>query len=59
MLLLRCLSGRGYLRIMSNPNRLLITQGHELRVPGGEIATISGSRNMIIELKTIEQRESS
>jgi len=56
--IVRCLRGRGYLRMMSNPNRLLLVQGRELRIPGGEIATVSGSQSMLIEMNIVVKQES-
>jgi len=36
---------------------VLLVQGRELRVPGGEIATVSGSQLMIIEMQLIFKQE--
>lgn len=47
-----CVSGEGYLRIMSSANRLRVAQGDEFTIPGEDIATLTAKQPMLIELKT-------
>lgn len=51
--LLRCVQGEGYLRIMSCAQRQLIVRGAQKRIAGGEIATLTGKKAMLIELKKL------
>ena len=49
--LLCCVMGKGYLRLMSQPERQILRQGDQLLIKSGEIATISGIKKMIIEIE--------
>lgn len=54
-LLLCCLSGEGYLRVMSKARRQLLRSGDTSIVAGGEIATLSAVETMIVEIKQLYQ----
>ena len=47
-----CVSGEGYLRIMSSSNRRRVAQGDEFTISGKDIATLTAKQTMLIELKT-------
>lgn len=51
--LLRCIQGEGYLRIMSCAQRQVIIRGDEKHIAGGEIATLTGKKAMLIEFKKL------
>ncbi len=51
--LLRCIQGEGYLRIMSCAQRQAIVRGDEQQIEGGEIATLTGKKAMLIEFKKL------
>jgi hypothetical protein len=48
---LHCLSGAGYLRVMSCAERQYIKPGDQAQIQGGEIATLTGTELMFIELR--------
>jgi len=56
-LLLCCVVGKGYLRLMSEPERQILRQGDQLLIKGGEIATVSGIKKMIIEIEHLAHEE--
>lgn len=47
---LRCLKGKGYIRLMSQSHRDLFVQSSLLVVPGGETVTVSAEGKMVIEV---------
>lgn len=49
----RCIRGWGYVRFMSESNRQLFKPGNELRVPAGEIVTVSAVQEMMVEMVLI------
>lgn len=55
--LLRCLNGWGYIRIMSEANRLPFQIGNELRVSASEIVTISCIQDMVVEMELITKQK--
>lgn len=54
-LLLHCISGKAYLRVMTQSHRQLLEAGDKPIVAGGEVATLSGIETMIVEIKKLEQ----
>jgi hypothetical protein len=54
-LLVRCISGEGYLRVMTQTHRQLLRPGDTTILPGGEIATLSGIETMLVEVKQLSQ----
>ena len=55
--MLRCLQGCGYLRLMSKSNRKFFKKGDLVSVAGGEIVTVSGNEQMIVELVIKERKK--
>ena len=47
----RCLAGKGYLRVMSLSSRNRMQPGDELVIPAGEVATLTGVQTMFIEIR--------
>jgi len=47
----RCITGWGYIRIMSEPKRLLFQTGSDLYAPANEIVTISCIQDMTVEME--------
>jgi len=56
-LLLRCLTGKAYLRIMSQARRRVIGKGEALVIANNEIATLSGVAAMLVNIRYIKQKE--
>ena len=52
---LRCLSGDGYLRVMSCAERRYVKPGDQTNIQGGEIATLTGKRAMFVELQKFHE----
>jgi len=42
---------------MSEPERQILRQGDQLLIKGGEIATVSGIKKMIIEIEHLAHEE--
>jgi hypothetical protein len=50
---LHCLSGAGYLRVMSCAERQYIKPGEQAQIQGGEIATLTGKESMFLEVRRV------
>ena len=56
-LLLCCVVGKGYLRLMSEPARQILRQGDQRLIEGGKIAAVTGIQKMIIEIENLAHEE--
>tara|TARA_R110001592_G_scaffold309760_1_gene584173 strand:+ start:11187 stop:11450 length:264 start_codon:yes stop_codon:yes gene_type:complete len=56
-LLLHCISGKAYLRVMNQAHRQLLKAGDQPVIAGGEVATLSGIETMLFEIKNLAQKD--
>jgi len=56
-LVLHCISGKAYLRVMTQSHRQLLKAGDKPIVAGGDVATLSGIETMIVEIKKLEKED--
>lgn len=56
-LLVQCMHGRAYLRVMSDIQRHLLEAGDQHRVANGEVATLSGIEKTLVKIQFLKQKE--
>ena len=54
---LHCLVGEGYLRIMSSARRQFVKRGDQLTIIGDDIATLTGKKTMLVELRKLKNHK--
>lgn len=55
-LLLHCLIGKAYLRVMSQSRRQVMRSGDKKEITAGEVATVSGVETMTLEIELRTQK---
>ena len=53
---LRCLQGRGYLRVMSSATRQRVEPGDDVSINADEIATLTAMQSMLVKLTLLKSR---